>query len=856
MRKFTLTLLLALFATITYAQKLDNAMSARPVLPKALQEQVSTRAIEALPMRASARPAAAPRKAMEIITETPAGELKTYKRTGNTYYSSSGNVATATQEEDESLIDIVFDADGKTVYLQNPVCYYTTDAWVKGTISNGVITVPTLQSVAYNENYKANLLVTFINYVDGKAEEDVSTTEIVYTIDDKGTISLQNSSATHPLAVIWEDDRTWTRYGDWNSVYTETEAMPETTPPANAEVKTYTLQGTFYASQQDNSIDRTANIAIVDDNNVYIQGLNPYNTNAWVKGYKQGDDIVLPTGQYFGKVSGSYTYMLGYNGSITDVTLTWNAEDMQYTANELMFVNGKPDEIYYYGYWKSLNLISPDAVEEPLVELPAGVETVEWYMTAHNVTDISSEGSISTSDVDFTLTVGFDGNDVYMKGFCEEKPESWIKGTRNGNDLVFPTLQYLGRANGSKLWWYGCLNDEELTQSDVTFKAQSDGTYEAEEIIVINSKKDQVHYSSIYWPNTVISTIPEAAVELPEGAEPKPYTLLATIKTKESEEAEEVEEEYKSIANVAVVGDQVYIQGLCEEMPEAWVVGTNAEGTVTIPSGQYLGKLQTESGSEIKTYLIGINSDLTSTEDIVFDYDADTDTYMSFQVIALSLDKTGDNGIYDVLYPSPMIQLVGVQDVPATPSAPYDLTYNKWNNTQGYSSIRFKLDATDDEGNAILPNKLYYAFYSDINGTVNPITFTSEYYQTLAANEIEELPVIPYTFDDNYDFDYRPDNGYRFVFFNDPAAKNYNKVGIRAIYAGGTEEDTPQASEIVWIETGEETGIELNVADKKIANVTFTDLSGRRVANPRAGVFVKTITFTDGTTRTVKAVVK
>ncbi len=48
----------------------------------------------------------------------------------------------------------------------------------------------------------------------------------------------------------------------------------------------------------------------------------------------------------------------------------------------------------------------------------------------------------------FKIGVGFDGNDVYLRGVCETCPDSWIKGTLDGNKVTFENGQYLGEVPG------------------------------------------------------------------------------------------------------------------------------------------------------------------------------------------------------------------------------------------------------------------------------------------------------------------------------------------------------------------------------------------------------------------------
>lgn len=359
--------------------------------------------------------------------------------------------------------------------------------------------------------------------------------------------------------------------------------------------------------------------------------------------------------------------------------------------------------------------------------------------------------------------------------------------------------------------------------------------------------------SDISWFRFRIPT-----VELPDGVKTTVYTMTGSIQV-ENDEGEYEDEEYTSTVYVGIDGSDFYIQGLCPLIPDAWLKGSIDGTTVTIPTGQYYGKYTTSSAS-YNLFFAGVDLENSGAIcDFIFEYDDEADTYLSFNAAGIALTENASSGIVDAIYP--IIILNPIPDVPATPSSPYDLKYNPWDEEYGYASIQFKLDALDDEENPIIPDKLYYQFFSEIQDVQAPVVFTSEYYVLLEEVGLEQLPIIPYTLDDGYDFDNRrTTTGYMHVFLNDPVVKTYEKIGIRSIYTGGTDEDEPQTSEIVWLDIKEANGIEdgiaVGITDKKIVGVTYSDLSGRRVLAPRHGVYVKTITYSDGTTRTVKSLVK
>ena len=79
-----------------------------------------------------------------VITEQPAGELKTYDRAGYAYYVVNDYVRRGAQT---GTIDIVF-AEGNKVYLKDPLSKLIVNTWVEGTLSDDgtTITLPMCSS--------------------------------------------------------------------------------------------------------------------------------------------------------------------------------------------------------------------------------------------------------------------------------------------------------------------------------------------------------------------------------------------------------------------------------------------------------------------------------------------------------------------------------------------------------------------------------------------------------------------------------------------------------------------------------------------------------------------------------------
>jgi len=216
---------------------------------------------------------------------------------------------------------------------------------------------------------------------------------------------------------------------------------------------------------------------------------------------------------------------------------------------------------------------------------------------------------------------------------------------------------------------------------------------------------------------------------------------------------------------VAVDGNDVYLQGMSHYFPEAWVKGTQNGNQVTFPANQYLGKRGTYGVS----YFF-------SNGETIFAYDAVKDTYSTEEIVYGLLGEVE----YDGYYSNPLFQQV--EEKAATPATPE--IKNVTTDVYGWY-ISFVISPMDTEENVMMPTKLSYQVFTDVEHQVSPLVFTPETHIKL----VEEMSVVPYRFKDGFDFyDTK-------VYLNTLYSEDWNKIGIQSIYSGGGEE---HKSEICW----------------------------------------------------------
>lgn len=141
------------------------------------------------------------------------------------------------------------------------------------------------------------------------------------------------------------------------------------TPPSSATIEEWVIDGTFYYANSgwQNTTDYTAysgapiQVAI-DGNDIYISGLCPQITSAWVKGTINGSTATFAMGQYYGTYNSNEYWFVGEdsNDQECDVVFTYNAEAKKLTQVNAYICNKSADTGgSYYGYFKNTVIQKP-----------------------------------------------------------------------------------------------------------------------------------------------------------------------------------------------------------------------------------------------------------------------------------------------------------------------------------------------------------------------------------------------------------------------------------------------------------------------------------------------------------------
>lgn len=309
-----------------------------------------------------------------IIITPDKGEHKFYTRAGTAYYAQSSSVYS---QQQSGRVELVETPDG-TVYVKDIISTLTNNTWVKGTIDNGVLSIPANQPVAYNTTYSATLSVCWGSY-DANNENNpfprLDTPTITFTINGD-VLTLQGSDEDTFVGVYWDDDNSFSGYADFGTVWTldaDYEPLPvyTITPPEGLQTETW------YTTGDDDGDNTSGEVNLgFDGSDVYIQGIFEEFPEAWVKGTIDGTTVTFDGLQYQGIYSSTNEYEIyavGADAAATDLenfTMTYDAIAGTFTANNCLLANASTEEIYALHFFDSFVITKEAPAPFTVDELP------------------------------------------------------------------------------------------------------------------------------------------------------------------------------------------------------------------------------------------------------------------------------------------------------------------------------------------------------------------------------------------------------------------------------------------------------------------------------------------------------
>ncbi|MDE7397443.1 MAG: hypothetical protein K2M98_06925, partial [Muribaculum sp.] len=600
---------------------------------------------------------------------------------------------------------------------------------------------------------------------------------------------------------------------------------PITTLPEGGTTTLYSRSGGCYYAYAGNNYATMeydylpVEVVEYDNGDVYVKNIisqydySYYKCDSYIKGHKEGSTISFPMPQMvITQTWGMTTYhyyvsMLEYSNA--KKTFVPVADDKQVytmtvkddgtiaaeTINNGMEFIGMVDDDNDWCYYGEVFMNLTKMTEVP-VTLPAGVNPVQMRA-------VSGETSRD-------VVMAFDGNDVYLQGIFELKPDAWIKGQRNGNKVSFASGQYLGISQTGSFFGYFMAaefeQDYSSTEEGRVIKPREAIVYDYDEaagIMVASSDYLMVYNKNpknIDYMEYVVSPKFQAISDNISKQPKDPWNVgfrCYNPKTGQNGQILFLSSEL-NVDGYALDEKNLYYRLFINGEPFVFTKKDfySIEKDMTFVPYNYA-----DAGGQIQTY---------EANHLIYGYECfENITSVGVQICYIE----GEPKVENIVAQSKIVTYPETENSNYTPKNPENVVFNKAVNAWDYTTLSFEVEPVNTDGDNLKTNNLYYAIYFDHSDT--PVEFkkngTDYYYIT------EPMTYVPYNFVDyqTKGMDFMVDGNKRTVYIYD---KNVNVAGVRLVYIAGnvTPENIIGQSEIVYPEEPKK-----NLTPKNPENVVF-----------------------------------
>lgn len=495
-----------------------------------------------------------------------------------------------------------------------------------------------------------------------------------------------------------------------------------------------------------------------------------------------------------------------------------------------------------------------------VTEQPEGTLHDSYYRSGESFVDVM--GSILSLEVDGLwgqVVEGTDGKTVWVHNPINAYyADTWVKMERANGDTLSMSLpmhfvheEYSdGYSQDGYLYKLKATKEEYEGSTYITFVADDDQTakfvWRNDTLSFLNTTADSKllgmcdEEGNWYGYGDYVQSYAPFA-ETPVA--PKDASNAATYGLRYVDSGQE----YGRLAKVVREGDDIFVSGLSDNLPDAWAKGTLDGTKLTFKGNQYMGLDKVTESYAYFQPIVHL--------DVWYDYGDGTGEYYSEPFLAETIDFTFDEAaatfatdstfcvnqgknVVNQLFPYEEAKFSPWEDKPYTPADPTDLSYMPYEEDLGYGMFLFAPYEFSKDGEQLNPAALYYNIFLDDE----KYTFDPEDYPTLS----EEMTDVPFGFTDRANF-----TNYAGLYNVYLYVTGFERIGVQMVYKGGGE---TRKSAIVYCDATD--GISRVTSHGAAVSRTFTDLSGRRVAAPEKGIYVETVTYADGTQQSVKRVAK
>lgn len=508
-------------------------------------------------------------------------------------------------------------------------------------------------------------------------------------------------------------------------------------------------------------------------------------------------------------------------GSLSDLPLVTEIPSTgvttTYSRNSLFFALSSQGQLYMQRDYGMIADIAVTDDNEVYIKNPFGGFNTGSYLT----------GTLA----DGKITVTFP-----QKVYVDEYPdwEADETGETMKQDFYYAfKMKYSTDGEKSKL-------ELDMADPTVTFSVTEDGIYQdgdsyigmVKETIAVDEATGEPQ-SLIGWAGFADTALDfnkagNTPVSMPEGVKAEPWIMECGGDVK--------------FVGIAIDGTDIYITDFLHRFSEGTIKGTIEGGKAVFETSQYLGQY---NYWEHFAYFIPASYDpeaeapdgftvYTPMEKLEFSYDAEAKTLTAPENTSIVI-STIPEAIYSIdAFDSPAFHWQD-SSTPMELLTP-EIVYYEYFDDMFFGAMAYVISPFAADGRLLNSENLYYNFYIDDE----KLTLYPDEYTDLK----EPMVNIPYAYEDSYIYFWG--DSHEAVIF----PTGFKKIGVGALYvnADGTETQ----SEIAWFEVEPTVSLDSVEAVREVRSVEYFDLSGRRIAEPAAGMAIRRTVFTDGTVSTDK----
>lgn len=607
-------------------------------------------------------------------------------------------------------------------------------------------------------------------------------------------------------------------------------AQETVTVPESATVEDYTLSYTDidYNDNQTNYTDQCK--VAFDGNDIYLSGLG-FSADIWVKGTLNGSTLTVAKMQLAGKANNKNYYLAGRtseHGGLEDIVFTYIEESgVLYCEHEILAVDAND----YVG-GRMMNVIYTPGTSQGSVDgLPEGAQV---YNYTFRYTDLGDNKNYTES-----RRVAFHENDVWIEDLGFQGAGVWNHGTLSGTTATFAKGQSAGNYSDiGELFIYGM--DDNGDNEDIVFTYDTtSGLLTTMQYVLLktnNGTRVGAMSDVVLTRSGGEAPIEDEVVTPPANINPQPYIFKGKKMLYDQDGAYQGTEDAAWNIKVAWSGaNEVYVQGLCSAMPEAWVKGTVDDDEVTFAKGQYFGK---------QLYPFYFSGQFVGEmSDFITIYDASTRVFSGggyYMMINSSKTAIAPYEVYAGVTFTP-------GEMSATPMAPQVASFRQHDEGfDGNGSLQMMIMPYDEQYNALPTDKVFFEVIKKYADREELLVFTKADYPNIQ----QEMTMVPYGYTENWSLLFE-DGRYGIELFN----VDYPTIGVRTVFTGGGEENR---SATTWLDCEDFVPVEQDPTaiaqhpSTLTQQPTYTDAQGRSVAPNAKGLVIKTVTLADGTRKSMK----